>query len=167
MKNIASDTYKIFPSNKESSNGPILENNTDHVDSENELVHKLLNLKFEHLQRRYQHLLNQAPNQPEQNITNSQCSNESDVTKGYKVIESNVQNPELNKVIPPLNKVPPCEEQVTKIRKKYHDKYITFTNNKQVLPDHPFPKGTCHIVGDAMLAGIDESCLKSGRQRLK
>ena len=34
-------------------------------------------------------------NQPE-TICNNQCSNESDVTKRYKVIESNVQNPELN-----------------------------------------------------------------------
>ena len=91
MKNIASDTYKILPSNKESSNGPILENNTDHVDSENELAHELLNLEFEHLQRRYQHLLNQAPNQREQTVTNSQCSNESNVTKAYKFIESNTK----------------------------------------------------------------------------
>ena len=55
---------------------------------------------------------------------------ESDSTKGYKVIESNVHNPELNEVIPPLNKVPSCEEQLTEIRKKYHDKHITFRNNK-------------------------------------
>ena len=90
-------------------------------------------------------------------MCNNQCSNESDVTKGYKVIESNFQNPELNKVIPPLNKVQSCEEQLTEIRKKHHDKCITFTNNKQVLQDHPFPKGTCLIVGDSILAGIDEN----------
>ena len=46
--------------------------------------------EFEHLQRRYQHLLDQSPNQPEQTISNDQCSNGSNVTKGYKVIESNV-----------------------------------------------------------------------------
>ena len=107
------------------------------------------------------------PNQPEQAISNNQCSNGSDVTKGYKNIESNVQTPELNKVILPLNKVPSCEEQLTEIRKKYHDKYITFTNNKQVLPDHPFPKGTCLIVGDSMLARIDENRLKTGKHKVK
>ena len=53
------------------------------------------------------------------------------------------------------------------IRKKYHDKYITFTNNKQVLPDHPFPQGTCLIVGDSMLAGIDKNRLKSGKHKVK
>ena len=36
----------------------------------------------------------------------------------------------------------------------------TFVSNEDVLPDHPFPKGTCLIVGDSMLAGIDENCLK-------
>ena len=39
--------------------------------------------------------------------------------KVIKVIESNVQNPELNKVIPPLIKDPSCEEQLPEIRKKY------------------------------------------------
>ena len=70
----------------------------------------------------YQYLLDQSLNQPEQTISNDQCSNESDVTKGYKVIESNIQNPELNKVIHPLNKVPSYEEQLTEICKKYLDK---------------------------------------------
>ena len=120
MKNITSNTYKVSPSNKESGNEPILENNTDHIDSENEIVHELLDVEFEHVQRCYQHLLEQSPNQLEQSISNDQCSNESDVTKGYKVIESNVQNPELNKVIPPLSKVPSFEEQLTEICKKYH-----------------------------------------------
>ena len=55
-------------------------------------------MKFEHLQRRYQHLLDQFPNQQVQTISNNQCNNESDVTKGYKVVESTVQNPELKKV---------------------------------------------------------------------
>ena len=63
--------------------------NTDHIDSENGIVHELLDVEFEHLQRRYQHLLDQSPNQPEQTISNNQCSNETDFTKGYKVIESN------------------------------------------------------------------------------
>ena len=106
MKNITSNTYKVSPSNKESGNKLILENNTDYIGSENEIIHELLDVKFEHLQRRYQHLLDQSPNQPEQTIFNNQCSNESDVNKGYKAIESNVQNPELNNAIPPLNKVP-------------------------------------------------------------
>ena len=130
MKNITSNTYKVSPSNKESGNKLILENNTDYIGSENEIIHELLDVKFEHLQRRYQHLLDQSPNQPEQTICNNQCSNESDVNKGYKAIKSNVQNPELNNAIPPLNKVPSCEEQLIEIRKKYHDKYITFTNYK-------------------------------------
>ena len=166
-KNITSNTCKVFPSNKESNNKPVLEKNTDHIDSENEMVHELLDVEFEHLQRRYQHLLDQSPNQPEQTISNDQCSNESDVTKGYKAIEFNFQNPEIKKVTPPLNKIPSYDEQLTEIRKKYHDKYITFTNNKQVLPDHPFPKGTCLIVGDSMLAGIDENRLKTGKHKVK
>ena len=89
------------------------------------------------------------------------------VTKGYKVIEANVQNPELNKVITPLNQIPSCEEQLTGIRKEYHDKYITFKNSKQVLPDHPFPKGTFLIAGDSMLAGTDENRLKTGKHKVK
>ena len=124
MKNITSSTYTVSLSNKKSGNEPILENNTDHFDSENEIVHELLDVEFEHLQRRYQDLLDQSPNQPEQTISNDQCSNESDVTTGYKVIESNVQNLELDEVIPPLNKVPSCEEQLTEIRKKYHNKSL-------------------------------------------
>ena len=115
MKKITSNTYNISPSNRESCNELILENNTDHIDSKNEIVHELLDVKFEHLQRRYQHLLDQSPNQPEQTISNDQCSNGSNVTKGYKVIEYNIQNQELNKVTPPLNKVPSCEEQLTEI----------------------------------------------------
>ena len=82
LKNITSNTYKVLRSNKESGNEPILENNTDHTDSENEIVHELLDVELEHLQRRYQHLLDQSPNQPEQTISNDQCSNKSDVTKG-------------------------------------------------------------------------------------
>ena len=116
LKKITSNTYYVSPSNKESGNELILENNTDHIDSKNEIVHELLDVKFEHLQRRYQHLLDQSPNQPEQTISNDQCINGSNVTKGYKVIESNIQNQELNKVTPPLNKVPSREEQLTEIR---------------------------------------------------
>ena len=51
-----------------------------------------------------------------QTISNDQCSNGSNVTKGYKIIESNIQNQELIKVTPPLNKVPSCEAQLTDIR---------------------------------------------------
>ena len=96
-----------------------------------------------------------------------QCRNEPDVSKRYKVIEFNVQNPELNRVIPPLNKVPSSDEQLTEIRKKYRDKYITFTNNKQVLPEHHFPEGACLIVRDSMLAGIDENRLRTGKHKVK
>ena len=110
LKNITSNTYKLPPSNKESGNEPILEDNTDHIDSENEIVHELLVVEFEHLQRRYQHLLDQSTNQSEQTISNDQCSNETDVTKGYKIIEPNIKNPQLNKVTPPLNKVRSCED---------------------------------------------------------
>ena len=102
LKNITSNTYQLSPSNKESGNEPILEDNTDHIDSENEIVHELLVVEFEHLQRRYQHLLDQSTNQSEQTISNDQCSNETDVTKGYKIIEPNIKNPQLNKVTPPL-----------------------------------------------------------------
>ena len=118
MKNITSNTYKVSSSNKESGNKLILEDNTDHVDLENEIVHELPDVKFEHLQRHYQYLLDQSPNQPEQTSSNDQCSNEINVTKEYKVIESNAKNQELNKVMPPLNKVRSCEEQLIKIFKK-------------------------------------------------
>ena len=40
-------------------------------------------------------------------------------------------------------------------------------NNKHILPDHPFPKGTCLIVRDSMLAGIDENRLKTGKHNVK
>ena len=43
----------------------------------------------------------------------------------------------------------------------------TFVSNKHILPDHPFPKGTCLIVGDSMLAGIDQNCLKIGNYQVK
>ena len=62
LKKITSNTYNVSPSNKESGNELILENNTDHIDSKNEIVHELLDVEFEHLQRRYQHLLDQSPN---------------------------------------------------------------------------------------------------------
>ena len=93
-----SNTYNASASNKESGNELILENNTDHIDWKNEIAHELLDVEFEHLQRRFQHLLDQIPTQPEQTISNNQCSNESNVSKGYKAIESNIQNQELNKV---------------------------------------------------------------------
>ena len=49
---------KVSSSYKKSSNEPILENNTDHIDSETEIVHELLNVVFENLQRHYQPLDN-------------------------------------------------------------------------------------------------------------
>ena len=61
-KKFTSNTYNVSPSNKESGNELILENNTDHIDSKNEILHKLTDVEFEHLQRRYQHLLDQSPN---------------------------------------------------------------------------------------------------------
>ena len=60
-----------------------------------------------------------------------------------------------------------CEEQLTEVRKKYQFKYITFTNNKQLLSDHPFPKGTCLIVRDWILAEIDENRLSTGKHKVK
>ena len=60
-----------------------------------------------------------------------------------------------------------CEEQLPEVRKKYHDKYIAFTNNKQLSSDHPFPKGTCLIVGDSILAGIDEHRLSTGKKKVQ
>ena len=123
-------------------------------------------MEVEHLQWRYQHLIgHQSPNQPDKTI--SQCNKKFDITKGNEVIESNIQNPELNKDAPPLNIGLSCEEQLIEISKKYHYKYITFPNNKQIFPDHPFPKVTCLIVGDSILAGIDENQLKSGKRKVK
>ena len=49
LKKITSNTYNVSPSNKESGNELILENNTDHIDSKNEIVHELLDVKFEQL----------------------------------------------------------------------------------------------------------------------
>ena len=43
----------------------------------------------------------------------------------------------------------------------------TFANNEHFLPDHPFPKGICLIVGDSMLAGIDANRLNSGNYKVK
>ena len=101
LKNITSDTYNVSPSNKESSNEPILENSTDHIDSANDIVYEMLNVEFEHLQRRYQHLISRQINQSRPlAITNAAVS--FDVTKGYKVIESNVQNSELNNRYPSI-----------------------------------------------------------------
>ena len=37
LKNITSNKYKVSPSSKESGNEAILENSTDHIDSENEM----------------------------------------------------------------------------------------------------------------------------------
>ena len=97
--------------NKESDIELILEKNTDHIDSKNEIVRELLHVEFEHSQWHYQHLLDQSLNEPEQTISNDKCSNGSNVTKGYKVVESNIKN-----ITPPLNKFPSCEEHLTEIR---------------------------------------------------
>ena len=88
----------------------------------------------------------------------------SDVTSTYLKL----RNQKLNKVFPSLNKVPSCEEQLTEIHEKYHDKYITFTNNKQVLPNHPFPKGILlSHCWSSVLTGIDENRLKTGKHKVK
>ena len=44
LEKIPCNTYNVSPSNKESGNELILENNTDHIDSKNEIVHELLEL---------------------------------------------------------------------------------------------------------------------------
>ena len=46
LKNITSNTFKVSPLNKESSNEPILEKNTDHIDLKNEIVIQLLDVEF-------------------------------------------------------------------------------------------------------------------------
>ena len=50
LKKITSNTYNVSPSNKESGNELVLENNTDHIHSKNERVNELLNVESEHLQ---------------------------------------------------------------------------------------------------------------------
>ena len=72
MKNITSDPYRVSPSSKESGDEPILEEKTDQIDSENEIVHELLDVELKPLQPRYQRLLDQSPNQPDQTISNDQ-----------------------------------------------------------------------------------------------
>ena len=56
-----------------------------------------------------------------------------------------------------------------RINRKFAKRITTNTLHSQIisLPNHPFPKGTYHIVGDAMLAKIDESCLQSTKQKAK
>ena len=49
LEKIPCNTYNVSPSNKESGNELILENNTDHIDSKNEIAHELLDVKFEQL----------------------------------------------------------------------------------------------------------------------
>ena len=70
MENITSNTYKVSSWNKDPGNEPILEDNTDYIDSENKIVHDLLDFESEHLQWRYQHLLYQSPDQLEHTISN-------------------------------------------------------------------------------------------------
>ena len=43
----------------------------------------------------------------------------------------------------------------------------TFANNEHLLPDHPFPKGICLIVGDSLFAGIDANRLNTGNYKVK
>ena len=67
LKKITSNTYNVSPSNKESGNELILENNTDHIDSKNEIAHELLDVDFEHLQRRTStYLISRSINQNKQ-----------------------------------------------------------------------------------------------------
>ena len=49
LKNITPDTYNTSPLSKESSSEPIFGNYTDHIDSENEIVHILLDMEVGHL----------------------------------------------------------------------------------------------------------------------
>ena len=49
LKKITSNTYNVSPSNKESGSELILENNTDHIHSKNEIVRELLDVEFEQL----------------------------------------------------------------------------------------------------------------------
>ena len=49
LKKITSNTWYVSPSNKESGNELILENNADHIDSKNEIVHDLLDVEFDPL----------------------------------------------------------------------------------------------------------------------
>ena len=44
MKKVTSNTYNVSPSNKESCDELILENNTGHIDSKNEMVHELFDV---------------------------------------------------------------------------------------------------------------------------
>ena len=73
LKKITCNIYNLSPSNKESGNELILENNTDHIDSKNEIVHELLDVDFEHLQRRTStYLISRPINQSKQlAITNA------------------------------------------------------------------------------------------------
>ena len=67
LKKITSNTCYVSPSNKESGNELILENNTDHIDSKNEIVHELLDVDFEYLQRRTStYLISRPINQSKQ-----------------------------------------------------------------------------------------------------
>ena len=52
----------------------------------NEMADEVLDVKFEPLQGRYQHLLYQSPNQQKQSISNDQCSNGSNLTKGFNLL---------------------------------------------------------------------------------
>ena len=67
LKKITSNTYNVSPSNKEFGNELILENNTDHINSKNEIIHELLDIDFEHLQRRTStYLISRTINQSKQ-----------------------------------------------------------------------------------------------------
>ena len=67
LKKITSNTYNVSPSNKEFGNELILDNNTDHINSKNEIIHELLDIDFEHLQRRTStYLISRPINQSKQ-----------------------------------------------------------------------------------------------------
>ena len=46
MKKVTSNTYNVSPSNKESGDELILENNIGHIDSKNEMVHELFDVNL-------------------------------------------------------------------------------------------------------------------------
>ena len=94
LKNITSNTYKVSPSNKESGKEPILENVSDKAKG------RISKRVFQ--ENKARQVFRKT------NIFYSLIR----IRTLREVIESNVQNLELNEVIPPLNKVPSCEKKV-------------------------------------------------------
>ena len=115
LKKITSNTHNEFPSNKESGNELILENNTNLLIQKISGVHEMLDVEFEHLQRRSSTYLISRPINQSKQLAMTNAAMSLMLPKG-KVIQSNIQNQKLNKVTAPLNKVPSCEEQLIEIR---------------------------------------------------